>query len=156
MARSTTTLVKGKENLPARGMSNKNRILEAMRQESFEGLTSKSTRDECEIAYFKCIVKKAADIEDKDSGMMLRLLGDKGWSSMKPTLGNVEFEFDGEASPSKQAAQVMTAAANGTLAPDIANMFVSSIASMLKIEEVTSLRDEVDEIKAILKAQANG
>ena len=155
MPKTKTTLKKG-DNLPGRGLSNKNRILEAMRQESFEGLTNKSTKDECEIAYFKCIVKKAANIEDKDSGMMLRLLGDKGWSSMKPTLGNVEFEFDGEASPSKQAAQVMSAAANGTLAPDIANMFVSSIASMLKIEEVTALRDEVDEIKAILKAQANG
>ena len=75
---------------------------------------------------------------------------------MKPTLGCVEFSFDSGATPSKQASQVMAAAANGDIAPDIANMFVSSIANMLKIEEVTALREEVDEIKAILKAQANG
>lgn len=137
-------------------MSNKNRILEAMRQESFEGLTVKSTRDECEIAYFKCLVRKAKDVEDKDSGMMLKLLGDKGWSSMKPTLGNVEFDFDAKATPSMQASQVMSAAAKGEIAPDIANIFVTAIASMLKIEEVTALRQEVDEIKAILKAKSNG
>ena len=137
-------------------MSNKNRILEAMRRESFEGLTDKSTRDECEIAYFRHIVRKASSVEDKDSGMMLKLLGDKGWSSMKPTLGNVEFDFDAKATPSMQASQVMSAAAKGEIAPDIANIFVTAIASMLKIEEVTALRQEVDEIKAILKAKSNG
>jgi hypothetical protein len=155
LAKTKTTLKAG-DNLPARGMSNKNRILDAMRLESFEGLTKSSTRDECEVAYFRCIIKKAKDMDDKDSGMMLKLLGDKGWSSMKPTLGNVEFDFDVMATPSKQASQVMAAAAKGDIAPDIANLFVSSIASMLKIEEVTSLREEVDEIKAILKAQSNG
>lgn len=154
--KANKTTLKAGDNLPPRGMSNKNRIIEAMKAESFEGLGETSTRDECEIAFFRKVIKKASDAEDKDSGAMITLLGNKGWSNMKPTLGNVEFDFDAKATPSQQASQVMEAAAKGELAPDIANMFVSSIASMLKIEEVTALRDEVDEIKAILKAQANG
>lgn len=75
---------------------------------------------------------------------------------LKSTSPLVEFKFSAKATPSEQASQVMAAAAKGEIPPDIANTFVSSIASMLKIEEVTALRDEVDEIKAILKAQANG
>lgn len=155
MPKTKTTLKKG-DNLPGRGMSNKNRVLEGILASSMSGLKKGATRDQAEIAYFKHVAERAFDPEDKDSGTLLKFLGDKGYSSMKPTIGNVEFEFDVSATPSEQASQVMAAAAKGEIAPDIANLFVSSIASMLKIDEVTALRNEVEEIKAILKAQQGG
>ena len=149
-----TTLRKG-DNLPSRGRSNKNRVLDGIRQCSNAKLSNNATRDEAETAYFKHIAEKAFDPVDKDSGMMIKLLGDKAYSSMKPTLGCVEFDFNASAKPYDQASQVMAAASRGKIAPDIANIFISSIASMLKIEEVTTLRQEVDEIKAILKEKNN-
>mgnify|MGYP003669403979 CR=1 FL=1 len=155
MAKTKTTLKVG-DNLPARGMSNKNRVLEGILASSKSGLRKGATRDEAEIAYFKHVSERAFDSEDKDSGTLLKFLGDKAYSSMKPTLGCVEFAFDSESAPSAQASQVLLAASKGEIAPDIAGTFISSIANMLKIDEVSTLRDEVDEIKAILKAQANG
>jgi len=148
--KANKTTLKPGDNLPPRGMSNKNRIIEAMKAESFEGLGKDSTRDECEIAFFRKVIRKANDIEDKDSGAMITLLGNKGWSSMKPTLGNVEFEFDKDAAPHIQASQVMKAAASGNIAPDVANMFISSIASMLKIDEVTELQKRIDALEKAL------
>ena len=71
---------------------------------------------------------------------------------MKPTLGSVEFEFDVAATPSKQASQVMAAAARGEIAPDIANLFVSSIASMLKIDEVTELQKRIEALEKVMNA----
>jgi hypothetical protein len=55
-----------------------------------------------------------------------------------------------KAKPAEQAAQVIRAASDGVIAPDIANIFVSSIAAMLKIDEVTEIRKELDQIKEML------
>jgi hypothetical protein len=146
MAKSTTTLKKG-DSLPGRGMSNKNRILEAFRLESFESLNEKSTRDECEVAYFRCIVKKAKDPEDKDSGMMLKLLGDKGWSSMKPTLGCVEFEFPTEGTPVTKAMAIVNAMAKGKLSPDVGTLMIGIIKDSVIIEEGTDLKARIEELE---------
>ena len=150
MATSSTTLKDG-ENLPPRGKSNKTRILEALRLESFENLSQDSTKDDCEVAFFRHIIRRAKLGDgDKDSGMLLKFLGDKGWSSMKPTLGNVEFEFDETAEPHIQASQVMAAAAKGDIAPDIAQIFVASIANMLKIDEITQIKDRLEKLEEML------
>ena len=149
MAKTKTTLKAG-DNLPARGMSNKTRICEAMRLESFENLTKDSTRDECEIAYFRLIIKKAKDKEDKDSGMMLRLLGDKGWSSMKPTLGNVEFEFPSSGTPTDKALAIVNAMATAKLPPDIGQLMIGIIKDSVIIEEGTDLKARIESIEKSL------
>lgn len=69
---------------------------------------------------------------------------------MKSTMPLVEFEFTPTSKPHEQAAQVMKAAADGLIPPDIANMFVSSIASMMKIEEVTEMAKRLESIEASL------
>lgn len=144
-----TTLKKG-DNLPGRGMSNKNRILEAMKAESFEGLGTKSTRDECEIAFFRKIVRKASDVEDKDSGMMIKLLGDKGWSNMKPTLGNVEFEFPSAGTPTDKALAIVNAMATAKLPPDIGQLMIGIIKDSVIIEEGTDLKSRIENIEKSL------
>lgn len=149
MPKTKTSLKKG-DNLPGRGMSNKNRVLEGILASTRAGLSKSATRDDAEIAYFKHIADRAFDPEDKDSGTLLKFLGDKGYSSMKPTLGRVEFEFNKDAAPHIQASQVMKAAANGDIAPDVANMFISSIASMLKIDEVTELQKRIESLEKAL------
>jgi len=152
MAKNQTSLKKG-ENLPPRGKSNKNRILDAIRSESIKELLElhgEPTRDQAEEAFFSHIAKRAFNIDDKDSGQMLKVLADKGWSSVKPTMERVEFEFNSTATPDRQASQVLEAASMGLISPDVANMFIDSIAKMLKIDEITAIKNRLEAIEKAL------
>lgn len=153
MAKSATTLRKG-ENLPSRGKSNKNRILDSIRSDaikSLAGLAGNPTRDQAEEAFFGHIAMRAFNTDDKDSGQMLKVLADKGWSSVKPTMERVEFTFDSEAPPQKQAAQVLEAASKGLMSPDVANMFIDSISKMLKIEEITIIKQRLEALEKVVR-----
>lgn len=155
MATTKTTLKPG-DNLPPRGQSNKTRILEACRLESFEDLTEDSTKDEAEIAFFRHVVRRAkAGEADKDSGMLLKLLVDKGWASLKPVMGAVEFEFDPEADEATQAKQILSALSRGHITPDVAQMIVGMMASMLKVEEVTGLKERVERMEQLLEQKGD-
>jgi hypothetical protein len=156
MGGKTKTTLKPGDNLPPRGMSNKNRVLDGIRESSRTGLKKDATRDDAEIAFFKKVADRAFDDEDKDSGMLLKFLGDKAWSSMKPTLGNVEFDFDPDSEPHEQASQVMAAAAKGDIAPDVAQMFVASIANMLKINEITEIKERLEALEQMISEGKNG
>ena len=153
MATSPTTLKKG-DNLPARGRSAKTLILEMMREESLIGLNDGSTKEQCEKAFLKHIASRAFNAEDPASGMCLTLLTNKGWPNLKPSNETVEFEFDKEALPHIQASQVMYAAANGFIPPDIANTFIQSIKAMIDIEEYTNLKDRIEKLEAALNGNS--
>lgn len=155
MGTSSTTLKTG-DNLPPRGKSNKTRILNAIRSESVKelvGLRGEPTKDQAEEAFFTHIAQRAFNIDDKDSGQMLKVLADKGWSSVKPTMERVEFVFNADATPDKQASQVLAAASQGLISPDVANMFIDSISKMLKIDEITVIKKELEALKDMISAK---
>jgi len=153
MATSSTTLKTG-DNLPSRGRSAKTLILEMMRDESLIDLDPNSTKEEAEKAFLKHIAKRAFNIEDANSGRCLTLLVNKGWPNIKPSNEAVEFEFDEEALPHKQAGQVMSAAASGVIPPDIANTFIQSIKAMIDIEEYTDLKDRIEKLEKALAGES--
>jgi len=156
MGKANQTTLKAGDNLPPRGKSNKTRILNAIRSESVKelaGLTGEPTKDQAEEAFFSHIAKRAFNIDDKDSGQMLKVLADKGWSSVKPTMERVEFTFNADATPDKQAAQVLQAASQGMISPDVANMFIDSISKMLKIDELTVIKKELEQLKEMIASQ---
>jgi len=68
----------------------------------------------------------------------------------KSTMPMVEFSFSPSSKPHEQAAQVMAAVADGSIPADIAQVFVSSISSMMKIEEITDISHRLDEIEKAL------
>jgi hypothetical protein len=146
MATSRTTLKQG-ASLPPRGLSNKNRILQAMREESFESLKTTSTKDECEIAFFKCIVKRAANPDDKDSAMMLKFLGDKGWNNLKPMLDPIEFEFPVNGTPKDKAFSIVEAIASGAISADVGQIIIGIIKDAVIIEEGTDLKLRIEELE---------
>ncbi len=149
MAKSKTTLKAG-DNLPARGKSKKNLILDMLKARSMLQLTKKSTNDEAEQAFFHHVATSAFSLEDNNRGMCLKLLADKGWASVKPSSELIEFEFDDKAVPHIQAAQVMSAAAKGLIPPDIANTFIQSIKSMIDIEEFTNLKERIMALEKLI------
>lgn len=149
MASNSTTLKKG-DNLPSRGRSAKTLILEMMREESLINLNPESSKEQAEKAFLKHIAVRAFDVADNNSGMCLNLLANKGWPNLKSSNETVEFDFDKEALPHIQAGQVMFAAANGLIPPDIANTFIQSIKAMIDIQEFTDLKERIEKLEEMI------
>ena len=151
MAKSKTTITKSnRKDMPARGKSKKNLILDMLKAKSMLDLDLNSTNDEAEQAFFHHIATSAFNLEDQNRSMCLKLLADKGWASVKPSSELIEFEFDDKAAPHIQAAQVMNAASKGLIPPDIANTFIQSIKSMIDIEEFTNLKDRIIALEKLI------
>lgn len=148
-----TTLKKG-DKLPPRGRAKRTLILDAIIKESLLDLDKSATRDEAEGALFGHMAKRALTIDDQNSGMILKILMDKGWASLKSNSELVNFEFSKDAKPHVQAAQVLKAASDGVIPPDIANTFISAIKSMIEIEEYTDLKDRIVKLEAALSGEA--
>lgn len=149
MPKSSTTLKKG-DNLPARGKAKRTLILEAIREQSLIDSTPDSTQEETERLFFGHIAKRALNPEDPNSSVLIKTLMDKGWASVKPSMELVEYSYDPNSTLSDQASQIMGAVSKRELAPDVANMLIGAIASMLKIEEITKIKDEIEEIKRLM------
>lgn len=121
----------GKENQPRkrRGKAERTKIIDALKR------VHKTEED-----FYDYLVGRAFNPEDTfGAPELLKRL----YPIPKATLPMVDFPFDESASLSVQASQIMKAASDGLLAPDVANVFVTSISSMLKITEVTELEDRI-------------
>lgn len=152
MPKSSTTISKdNRAGMPPRGRSKKTLILEAMREQAELGLKNDATQDDCEKAWFGILLKNALDPECGDSGLCLRLITERGWSALKPSSDLVKFDFDADATPAQQAAQVLKAVSDGVIPVDHGNQFVAAISSMINIEEGTELKAEIARIKEKLK-----
>ena len=147
MAISKTTFSKKKQPTRGRGKSNKTIILDAIRACAIEGLPANAPKEKVERAFFKNIATSAFNPEDSNRGMCLKLLADKGWASLKPSNELVTFDFDPNADLHIQAGQVLNAVASGDLPSDIANNFINSISSMLKIQELTDFEERLKAIE---------
>ena len=66
----------------------------------------------------------------------------------------VEFDFNPNAKPHEQANQILMAVANSQIAPDIGQMFVASIKSMIDIEEYTDLKDRIERLEKALAGES--
>ncbi len=138
MANSNPENQFGKDKQPRkrRGKAERTKIIEAMQRQS------KTEED-----FYDYLVTRAFNPEDNfGAPELLKRL----YPIPKATLPLVEFEFDDKATPAIQAAQIMKASSDGKVAPDVANMFISSIASMLKIEEVTEIQKRLEEIEKLM------
>lgn len=145
MPRNQTTLKKG-DNLPPRGKSGRTLVLEGIKA----ALPEIEDKNEAQDAFFKMVARRAFDFDDKDSAMLAKWLGDKGYANLKPVMEKVSFDFDESGTPYEQAAQVLKAASEGFISPDVAQMFMGSINGLVKIEEVTEIRKELEALKEIV------
>lgn len=149
MARSSTSWKKGESN-PGRGKSFKTKLLDVIREESLIGAKPDIDKKEAEKLYLKHVALRAFDTADPSSGTLLRELMSKSYPTLKSTLPTVTFDFLEDTKPADQAAQVLKATADGNLSPDVAQIFISSITAMMKIEEVTEIADRLCEIEKAL------
>jgi len=139
-----------------RGKSKRTLILDAIRDGAMigfkedESLSVHENRSMAEQHLFSHVASRAFDFSDEHNSACLKLLMDKGWANVKPSSELIEFEFNASAKPHEQASQALDAAAKGLIPTDIANTFISSIASVMKIEEVTEMAAKLEEIERSL------
>lgn len=143
-----------RKKMKGRGKDRRTLILEAMRRSSAFGVIDEDSNEEVEIKFYESIVDTANDEKHRDSGMCRKILIDKIFPNFKPTNESVNFEFDKDLKPHEQAAQVMDGVAKGVIPPDIGVMFVSSIKSMIDIEEYTELKKRIEKLEGVLNGDS--
>lgn len=146
MARSSTTFKKGNDG-PGRGRSFKTKILEVVREQSLIGASPKMAEKTAEKLYLTHFARRAFDADDMASAALSKELLNKSYPSLKSIMPLVEFDFDPQGTPKDQAVQIMKAASEGRISPDVAQIFISNIASMMKIEEVTEIANRLTAIE---------
>ena len=150
MAKSSTTFKKGESNAGRRGRSFKNKLLDVIKSEGLIGANSKMDHSELETLYLTHFANRAFDSEDAASPMLSKELLSKSYPSLKSTMPTVNFNFTVKATASEQANEIIKAASEGVIPPDVAQIFITSLASMMKIEEVTEIANRLTEIEKAL------
>lgn len=146
MAKSSTTIDKDiRKELPARGKGKKSLMLEAIKA---------TCGDEQEFLR-RVITLGLGDGKDLPANpALLALVINRIEPPLKAISPMVEFDFNPNSKPHEQANQILNAVANSQIAPDIGQMFVSSIKSMIDIEEYTDLKERIEKIEAALNGSA--
>ena len=154
-AKPTKTSLKAGDNLPPRGKGKKSLMLEAIREVCGT-----------EHDFLKSVVAvglggwtKPDQKEDEDhvepvfqnpNPALLTLVLNRIEPPLKAIAPMVDFNFDVDAKPHDQASQILKAISSGEIPPDIGQMFIQSIKSMIDIEEYTSLKDRIEQIEKSL------
>jgi 2-iminoacetate synthase ThiH len=133
MAKSSTTFSKSNQPATGRGKSERTKILEAMERAS-----------ESEDSFYDLLMAKAFNPEDNFTFKELLNRISPIPKSVSPM---VEFDFDPKAKPHEQAMQALEAVAIGKIPADLAHMFVTSISSMLNIQEKTDFEERLKAIE---------
>jgi len=144
-----------KENQPAvkgrkPGPTFKNMLMDTLKEKGLLHLTEQSTMAEAEKAFLNHVAHRAFDPDDSSGSILLKELLTKTYPGLRSTLPTIRFDFDEKATPARQAEQVLKASADGLIPPDVAQIFISSIASMLKIDELTELTARLAELEKVL------
>jgi len=118
---------------PGRGKSERTKILEAMKR------TGKS-----EEGFYDLLVEKAHNPEDSFAfGELLKRLA----PIKKSVAPLINFKLPEDAKPHEKADYVIKAIANGDIPADIGAIVITSITSMLKIQEVTDFEERLSDLE---------
>ena len=98
------------------------------------------------------VTREGPKLELYDSNASIKQLSDMlGWAiPKKPTIPTIEFNFEPGATPAQQASQILEETSKGKISPDVAQLFINSIASMMKIEEVTEISERLEEMERMM------
>ncbi len=158
MAKSSTTIDKdSRKELPARGKGKKSLMLEAIK--SVCGDEQEFLRQVVTIGMGGVTKISADDAEEEEfeykqpNVMLLNLILNRIEPPLKAISPMVDFDFNPNAKPHEQANQILKAVANSQIAPDIGQMFVASIKSMIDIEEFTSLKERIEALEKALNGE---
>jgi len=136
-----TTLKKG-DNLPPRGKGKKSLMLEAIKSVCGD-----------EQEFLKSVVTIGlGDVNNElaPNPALLTLVINRIEPPLKAISPMVNFEFNHKAKPHEQANQILQAVSDSQIAPDIGQMFIASIKSMIDIEEYTDLKERIEKLEKVI------
>ena len=142
-----------RKEMPSRGKGSKTLILESIKERALLELGEGSTKQDAEKAVFGFLAEAAFNPTPDTavvSNTSLSMLMKKGWPDVKATMPLCEFDFDPKGTPVDKATDILNAVSNGELPADMGLSLISAMASVLKIEEVTELKDRLDKIEEAL------
>ena len=147
MSKNDTSITSDvRKDMPLRGKGKKSLMLEAIRT------VCKTEQD---------FLQKVVEIglgdplnELAPNPALLTLVINRIEPPLKAIAPMVEFEFNSDAKPHEQANQILKAVANSQIAPDIGQMFVASIKSMIDIEEYTDLKERIEKLEKALAGES--
>lgn len=149
MAESSTSYKKGEKppkSRPARGRGKKSLMLEAIRE---------TCGTEQEFLNQVVQIGMGDPVNGVDPNpTLLNMVLQRIEPPLKANNECVNFEFDPKLMPHEQATQVLDAASKGVIPPDVAAMFIGSIQSMLKIQEVTDFDERLKELERLKDDEA--
>ena len=160
MAKSSTTIDKeSRKNIPARGKGRKSLMLEAIK--SVCGDEQDFLKQVVSIGLGGWTQPEQKQDEEPEepvfqnpNPMLLNMVLNRIEPPLKAIAPMVEFNFDINAKPHEQANQILKAVANSQIAPDIGQMFVGSIKSMIDIEEYTDLKARIEALEKALAGES--
>lgn len=150
--KATKTTLKAGDKLPPRGKAKKTLMLDAIR--AVCGKEEDFLKQVVTIGLGGWTQPEVKEDEDpvepvfqNPNPVLLTLVLNRIEPPLKSVSPNVKFSFRKNAKPHEKADDIINAMANGEIPPDIGVMLVSSIQSMLKIQEVTDFIDRLEAIE---------
>lgn len=127
----------------------KSRLVDVIQKEAMLLVGPDATRQVAEEAFITHLAERAFDRTDPASSILLKELVSRSYSSVKPAHEPVKFDLDLDASPVDQVKQLLVAASQGLLSPDVAVMFVGVIKAGIEIAEATDMKQRVEHLEAM-------
>lgn len=136
-----------RKNIPKRGPSKRKLMIDAIKAEC-GGDEETFLRSVVRIGLGKN--EDGSPAGDGPNATVLSLALQRLEPPLKAVQPAVSFEFDENAKPHEQAKQVMNAASSGKITPDVAKIFLDGLGMMLRIEEVTDLKERLEKLESSL------
>ena len=134
MAKSSTSLTKAaRAKLKQRGKGERTKILDAMKRFG-----------QTEDGFYDLLVKKANDSKDNFTFKELLIRLSPVPKAVSPMY---EFPFDEKGGHHKQSLQIVSAISSGKIPADVGNSIITSISSMLNIQEKTDFEERLQAIE---------
>lgn len=146
-SKPTKTTLKQGDKLPPRGKAKKSLMLEAIR--SVCGTEQEFLDQVIKIGLGDPLNELAPN------PTLLTLVLNRIEPPLKAIAPMVAFEFDSNAKPHEQANQILQAVSDSQIAPDIGQMFIASIKSMIDIEEYTDLKERIEKLEVALNGNTD-
>lgn len=116
-----------------RGKDKRTLILEAMER---QGKTQES--------FYDMLIERSFNLDDN---FAFKEVLTRMYPVPKAVAPLVEFDFPKKEKPHAQAAHVLEAVSKGVIPSDVGKMFIESISSMLKIQEITDFEERLKAIE---------
>ncbi len=139
--------LKDKDGNPisSRGRSFKNKLFDAIKEESLLELPRKdSTPKAIEKVFLAHLARRAFEEDTKESAVLLKELVNKSYPPLKAALPEFQIDVPEDATASQRANLILQAVTNGQIPPDVGQMLIGAAKTCMEIELGSDLIERLE------------